>query len=244
MSCFSAMPASARARALCGSICEADLVDVDDGVVDAAEGDVGLEGAPGRRLDPAVQRLGEAGNVVEADLEAAAVRAAGARDDEAGGGIEAHDGLRLAHRDPAGLQQRGHHADAVAARHGVRAVGLQHHEAGVGAGPRRRQQQVQRHLRTGARLQRHEAAQAVVDRVDVVHLVEHGRARNLRRAADDHLADLALAVDLDDVERVWPRHIGLRLRPGLNGALVAAQTGCAAPRRRRAVAQAAIGEAA
>ncbi len=141
------------------------------------------------------------------------VRAAGAGGDEAGRRIQPHDGLRLRHRDAAGFQQRGHDADAVAAGHGVGAVGLQHDEAGIGVGAGRRDQQVDRHLGAGARLQRHEPPQAVVDLVDVVHLVEHGRAGNLRRAGHQHLADLALAMDLDQLDRTREIHRVIRWQP-------------------------------
>ena len=66
--------------------------------------------------------------------------------------------------------------------------------AGLRAG--RRQQQVHRHLQAAAWLQRHQAAKAIVHPVDVVHLVQHGRAGDAEHTAGDHFADLALAVHL------------------------------------------------
>ena len=166
--------------------------------------------APG--LDRLVQLLREGGDVVEADGDAAAVLAPGARHHQARRGIQADDGLRLPHRNAAGLEQSRHHAHAVAAGHRMGAIRLQHDEAGVGVGPGGREQQVDRHLGAGARLVGHEPPQAAVDMVDVVHLVEHGRAWNFRRAADDHLADLALAMDLDQLERTRPAHAVTRWR--------------------------------
>ena len=64
----------------------------------------------------------------------------------------------------------------------------------------------------GARLEGDEAAQAVVDLVDVVHLLEHGRAGDIRRAADDHLADLALAMDLEELDRAFSQLSSVQLR--------------------------------
>ena len=176
------------------------------------------------RLDRLVQLFHERGDIVEADRHAAAILAPGARHHEARRRVQAHDGLRLAHRNPAGLEQSRHDAHAVAAGHGVRAIRLQHDEAGVGVGAGGRDQQVDRHLGAGARLVRHEPPQAAVDGVDVVHLVEHGRARNLRRTADDHLADLALAVDLDQLERTRPGHVRGPSRHALAAAIARASS--------------------
>ena len=57
---------------------QAKLVDIDDRVVDAAEGDVGPDGAPARRADLPVQRFDESRDIVEADRQATSGHAAGA----------------------------------------------------------------------------------------------------------------------------------------------------------------------
>ncbi|MNJ60121.1 hypothetical protein D3C77_558340 [compost metagenome] len=76
----------------------------------------------------------------------------------------------------------------------------------MGLRPGRRQQQVDRHLQAAARLQRHQAAQAVIHLVDVVHLVQHGGAWDTQHAASDNLADLAFAVHFSELKGLFPTH--------------------------------------
>ena len=82
----------------------------------------------------------------------------------------------------------------------MRPVGLEHDEAGVRLGMDRGDQQVRRHRHRRPRLEGHEAPQGVVAGVDVVHLVEQGRAGDRFGAVDDDAADLALTVDVDEVQ--------------------------------------------
>jgi hypothetical protein len=85
--------------------------------------------------------------------------------------------------------------------------GLQDDETRIGFRPRRRHEQIDRHVDASARLERYEAPQAVVDLVDVIHLVQHRQARNLRSSADEDLADLPLAMDLYQLKRSHPTHM-------------------------------------
>ena len=84
-------------------------------------------------------------------------------------------------------------------------VRLQHDEARINIGTCWRDQEIDRHLRARSRLQRHESPQTVIDVVNVVHFIEQGRPGNFRGAADDHLADLSLAVNVDQVDGAFPR---------------------------------------
>ncbi|MCY1525628.1 hypothetical protein D9M68_606120 [compost metagenome] len=172
------------------------LIDVHQGVVHAAKGDVGLEGAERFRLDGHVQLLDEGRHHVQRHAQATSVCAARPGGHQAGGRVKHHCGLRLLHRQHAEFEQRGDHADAVAAGHGMGLVRLQDDEACLGFWPGRRQQQVHRHLQAAARFQHHQAAQAIVHLVDVVHLVEHGLAGYANDTAGNDLADLTFAVDI------------------------------------------------
>ncbi|MCY1307492.1 hypothetical protein D9M70_574170 [compost metagenome] len=88
----------------------------------------------------------------------------------------------------------------------MRLVGLEDDEAGVCLRPLRRHQQVDRADRTGARLQAQEPAQAVIDRVDVVELLGDRVSRDLRYAADRDLADLTLAMNVQQLDCALPPH--------------------------------------
>jgi hypothetical protein len=63
------------------------------------------------------------------------------------------------------------------------------------------QQQAERPRRAGARFRAQPAAQPVVDRVQVVQLVGHGRAGDVQHAAGDDAADLARAMHVDGLDR-------------------------------------------
>ena len=186
---------------------KADLLHVDQRIEHAAEGDVGANLAPFRRLHPGVDLQHEGRHIVQAHRQAAAILATRPRGDEAGRRVELHRRLRFHHLHPPGLEQCCHDADAIGARHGMRLVGLQHDEGRIGIGPRGFQSQVHRHRHMGARFEGDEAAKRAIHIVDVVHLVEDGGAGDLRRTADDHLADLALAVHQQEFEAVLPHGV-------------------------------------
>ncbi|MNZ96701.1 hypothetical protein D3C78_1159070 [compost metagenome] len=185
---------------------QAGLRHVDQGVVHAAKRHIDVEGAELLGLDGQVQVLDEGGHHFQRHAQATAVRATGVGGYQAGGGVQHHRGLGLLHRHHAQLQQGSDHADAVAAGHRVGLVRLQHDKARVGFRAGWRQQQVDRHLQATARLQRYQAAQAVIHLVDVVHLVQHAGAGDAQYAASDDLADFAFAVHFGQLEGLFPTH--------------------------------------
>jgi hypothetical protein len=68
------------------------------------------------------------------------------------------------------------------------------------------QQEVDRHLEAASRLKDDEPAQAVINLIDVVHLVEHGVTGNSHDPSGDHLADLAFAVHINKLQCLFPAH--------------------------------------
>ncbi len=131
------------------------------------------------------------------------------RGDEACRGIQADDGFRFDHFHPPGFQQGGHDADAVAAGHRMGAIRLQHDEAGVGIRPRRRDQEIHRHCSAGAGLKGDELSEAVIHRIDMIHFLQGRGTWNIGCATDDDLADLTLAMDLENLDRAFPLHCDL-----------------------------------
>ncbi|MNG28431.1 hypothetical protein D3C84_1136880 [compost metagenome] len=85
-------------------------------------------------------------------------------------------------------------------------VSLQNNEACLGLRTRRREQQIDRHLQAPARLQNHQATKAIVNLVDIVHLVEHGLTGNVEDTSSDDFADFAFAMHVDQLKRFLPAH--------------------------------------
>ncbi len=82
----------------------------------------------------------------------------------------------------------------------MRTVCLQDYEASIGIRSRRSDQQVHRHGDVGAWLEGDEAPKAVVDVVDVVHLVQHGRPGISGAPSIKTWPSLALAMDQQEFE--------------------------------------------
>ena len=91
-------------------------------------------------------------------------------------------------------------------------IGLQDDETSVGLWAHRGNQKIHRHLYAGARLQCYEAPESIVNLVDVVHFLQQGLPRYSGCSADDHLADLALAVNFNQLDGVWPFHTRTHFR--------------------------------
>src|SRR3954454_7315884 len=184
----------------------AELCRIGEDVVAAAVGDVHVDVAEPGHMERHVECLDERWDAVEGDALAATV-ATGRRDaDQARRGFQHNLGLRLDHRDHAGLQQRGDHADRVRTAHGVGAVGLTDDEPGVRLGIYRREHKIGTGLWSTTRLEAQELADRIVDFVDVPQLVAHGRPGYVEHRPQIAGALLTLGMYLDSRERLRRAH--------------------------------------
>ncbi len=80
---------------------------------------------------------------------------------EAHGGLEGHRRHRLDHGDASGLQQSGHRADRVAARHGSESALLHDNDRDIGSRIRWREREYRAQPRISAGLVKHETSQTM-----------------------------------------------------------------------------------
>ena len=166
------------------------LLDAGPALVEATEGD---ERVVAEALSEVLHAAGQV-------ARGSQVRAQEPGGDQPRGCIETDRCFRFGHRHAARFKKRRHDADAIAAGHGMGAIGLQDDEAGIDIRPRRFEQEVHGHGDARARLGCHEAAEAVIDGIDMVHLLQGGLSGNFRRTADDDLAKLSLTMNLQDAD--------------------------------------------
>ena len=80
---------------------------------------------------------------------------------EADGGLQGHRRHRLDHRDASGLEQRGHRADRVAARHRRESALLHNNDRHIGPRVRGRERKHRAQPRIATGLVKHETSQAM-----------------------------------------------------------------------------------
>ena len=184
---------------------EAQRRRVDDDETVAAVGGVDGQGAQALDLQRHVEPVGEAGDVADGDPFGLAV-AAGRRDlDDAARRLQTKAGLRLGHGEEPGVEQHGGDADRVGAGHRRGVHRLHDDEAHGGPRVQGRDQQVDVAEDPAARLVEQEVPQGPV-LGDPARLGPEGLARRRRDAADHDVADLALGMAADHVNRLAGAH--------------------------------------
>src|SRR5262245_13348613 len=183
---------------------------VGDDVEHAAVRHVYRHRAQRGHLDGAVEVHGEGRDVLEGHAPHLAVRAFRAHADEARGRFEDEIGYRLAHGQHARFEEHRDHADRVGAGHAWILDLLHDHVAGLGFRMCRRQEHVAVGGGITARLAQHARAELIAMRLQVLRLVEHGRAGHVEHAAHDHAPGLSRRVRVHGLDHPGEAHRALR----------------------------------
>ena len=173
---------------------------VGDHVEHATVGDIDLDRTEVRHLDGSRDVHREGGNVLESDASHLAVLDRGLHLDESRRRLELEPGEGLGGFHHPGLDEGGHYADGVGARH----AGVLHlfhdHKAGVRLGVIGGQHEIAVGGGIAAGFAEHALSQAVGPGGEMAHLVEHGVAGHIEHTADDDPAMLSRRVQVHGMD--------------------------------------------